>query len=71
MESTLILHHSGYFQRYGNGNMEYVNGQLCLWEEYDIFYLSKHQVEEMTKLCGNYAENYVETMRVLKKYGGN
>jgi len=55
MESTLILLHGGYFQRYGNGNMEYVNGQFCVWEEYDINYLSKHQLEEMAKLCGNYA----------------
>jgi len=55
MESTLILHHGGYLQRYGNGNMEYVNGQLCVWEEYDTEYLSKHQLEEMAKLYGNYA----------------
>jgi len=55
MESTLILHHGSYFQRYGNGNMEYVNDQFCVWEEYDTDYLSKHQHEEMAKQCGNYA----------------
>ncbi|WJX40764.1 hypothetical protein P8452_28205 [Trifolium repens] len=53
--ATMFLHHGGYFKRYGNGNMEYVNGQFFVWKDYDCGYLNKMIIENKLKSVGKYA----------------
>ncbi|KAK2356811.1 hypothetical protein QL285_094135 [Trifolium repens] len=53
--ATMFLHHGGYFKRYGNGNMEYVDGQFFVWKDYDCGYLNKMIIENKLKSVGKYS----------------
>jgi hypothetical protein len=53
--ATMFLHHGGYFKRYGNDNMEYVDGQFFVWKDYDCCYLKKMIIENKLKSVGKYS----------------
>ncbi|KAK2437560.1 hypothetical protein QL285_022434 [Trifolium repens] len=53
--ATMFLHHGGYFKRYGNGNMEYVDGHFFVWKDYDCGYLNKMIIENKLKSVGKYS----------------
>ncbi|GAU51118.1 hypothetical protein TSUD_281380 [Trifolium subterraneum] len=52
--ATMILHHGGYFQRYGNGNMEYVGGDFFVWKDYDCDNVNKMILKNKLKSVGKY-----------------
>jgi hypothetical protein len=53
--AIMFLHHGGYFRRYGNGNMEYVDGDFFVWKDYDCGYLNKMIIENKLKSAGKYS----------------
>lgn len=51
---TLILYHGGHLKRYDNGMMEYLGGDLCIWENFQTGYLTKLILEYLVKRCIRY-----------------
>jgi hypothetical protein len=53
-ELTLIFHHGGDFIKFGNADLQYIGGQMCVWERLEADFLNKFDLEAMVKKCGSY-----------------
>lgn len=52
--ATLIWHHSGQFITHDDGNLEYVGGELRVWEGVETDYINKFVLEDYAKACKHY-----------------
>jgi hypothetical protein len=53
-ELTMIFHHGGDFIKFGNADLQYIGGQMCVWERLEADFLNKFDLEAMVKKCGSY-----------------
>ncbi|PNX99027.1 hypothetical protein L195_g022288 [Trifolium pratense] len=53
-ELTLIFHHGGDFIKFGSTNLQYIGGQMYVWDELEVDFLKKFDLEAMVKKCGRY-----------------
>ncbi|KAH1142189.1 hypothetical protein GYH30_033052 [Glycine max] len=55
-EIKLIFHHNGKFIQNGNGALEYVDGEFCVWEEVETDLVNVWTPQELCKACRNYVK---------------
>lgn len=54
MDITLILHHGGCLERDEYRRLNYVRGEICVWEKLAVDVLSLWDIEKMVKHCRGY-----------------
>ncbi|GAU51091.1 hypothetical protein TSUD_185210 [Trifolium subterraneum] len=51
---TMIFHHGGDLVKFGSNDLQYIGGQMCVWDKLEADFLNKFDLESMVRNCGRY-----------------